>query len=593
MKKRLVQALSWAMNPKGSKIASSHHHDETVYPNHDHIVLAADWLLAAQAGTPDGGYACKYLIYKNRWAKSYIETTGYIIPSMFDVAKAMQNDNYRESALKAGEWLLEKQHQDGAFDGYGDTGKQVFDVGQCLIGLTRLFQETQDERYKTAAVKSADWLVSMQDQDGAWRMRTYAGQARTYYSRVGAALIECGRVLHQEKYVQAGMSNIRWVCGQQNAEGWFSSMEFKAGEKPFLHTMVYVLEGLLMAYRYTQDAFVFERALQFANALKTVNVERDIVLCSQYNDDYTVANGERCVTGLAQWSGVCLEFYGITKDKTFLKQAIKTIYYLKARQFKRGKNLQGGFPGSVPFYGKYSPAALPNWNNKFFIDAMLQYQQHAVSMDEEHETWVNACFALQSHHVSLGLVPVDYKCLGHVEPVLSALEDGQTVLDLGCGKGKHLSYLREKYPRLTFVGVDPSFADRDANIVNGSVRQIPLQDQSVDVIMCMEVLQHVRNLEPVFEEIKRVLKPGATFIVSDRNPRSLLGFLKKRLERMGKWMYPSDSPFAEKWYSKVEWQTLLNDAGFDVKQIANVNRPKDKIPGLNRYFVIYGVRAQL
>ena len=52
----------------------------------EHLRGAADWLLRAQAATPDDGVAHSYDIRKRKWLASYPETTGYIIPTLYDYA---------------------------------------------------------------------------------------------------------------------------------------------------------------------------------------------------------------------------------------------------------------------------------------------------------------------------------------------------------------------------------------------------------------------------------------------------------------------------------------------------------------------------
>ena len=53
----------------------------------EHLRAAAEWLLRAQAATPDDGVAHSYDVRAGKWLASYPETTGYIIPTLYDYAR--------------------------------------------------------------------------------------------------------------------------------------------------------------------------------------------------------------------------------------------------------------------------------------------------------------------------------------------------------------------------------------------------------------------------------------------------------------------------------------------------------------------------
>ena len=109
----------------------------------------------------DGGYSRKFSFIKGR-DESYIETTGYIVPTLLE----LQDKKYINSALKAGEWLLKIQNRDGSFSEIDNNQPFVFDTGQVLLGLNALFEFTNDERYKSAIEKASNWLIEVQEDDG-------------------------------------------------------------------------------------------------------------------------------------------------------------------------------------------------------------------------------------------------------------------------------------------------------------------------------------------------------------------------------------------------------------------------------------------
>jgi hypothetical protein len=62
------------------------------------------WLARAQDATPDNGVAQAYFFREKRWASSYPETTGYIIPTFFEYARLTGKSEFTERALRMADW---------------------------------------------------------------------------------------------------------------------------------------------------------------------------------------------------------------------------------------------------------------------------------------------------------------------------------------------------------------------------------------------------------------------------------------------------------------------------------------------------------
>ncbi len=107
---------------------------------------------------------------------------------------------------------------------------------------------------------------------------------------------------------------------------------------------------------------------------------------------------------------------------------------------------------------------------------------------------------------------------------------GKTVLDLGCAGGFMAEAIARKGGRVT--GIDPAqdaieaakhhAADSDLDITYdvGVGEEMPYPDDSFDIVVCVDVLEHVRDLTQVLAEVARVLKPGGKFLYDtiNRNP---------------------------------------------------------------------------
>lgn len=91
-------------------------------------------------------------------------------------------------------------------------------------------------------------------------------------------------------------------------------------------------------------------------------------------------------------------------------------------------------------------------------------------------------------------------------------------LDLGCGVGSNFELLK-KYS-INCVGLDISaealgYAKRYPynSLVQASAEHMPLPDNSVDLVVCADVLEHVDD-EKTLDEIHRVLAPGGVVCIT-------------------------------------------------------------------------------
>ncbi|MDQ7797854.1 MAG: class I SAM-dependent methyltransferase [Candidatus Edwardsbacteria bacterium] len=96
-----------------------------------------------------------------------------------------------------------------------------------------------------------------------------------------------------------------------------------------------------------------------------------------------------------------------------------------------------------------------------------------------------------------------------------------TVIDLGCGRGETEVILKKINPSITWIGIDvkdsPEVRERynkSNNLITYDGISIPINGNSVDVIYCRQVFEHVEYPHELIKEIIRVLKPGGHIIGS-------------------------------------------------------------------------------
>jgi uncharacterized protein YyaL (SSP411 family) len=345
--------------------------------NLEHLQAAMGWLCMAQDRTPDGGVSAFYDLAKGVWAPSYPETTGYIIPTFLDYAAYTGQDDYRTRAVRMADWLLTLQMDTGAFPMgplWDDLDRQplVFDTGQILHGLLRIWQETDSLCYLEAARRAGDWLVEIQETDGSWPRFTFLGHVYTHHARVAWALLKLAQASADERYRRAGLRNLGWTWAQQTTNGWFNNAAFAPDEEPLTHTLGYTIRSLLESGLLLSDERMIAAARSAADALVD-RLAQVGYLQGTYDSSWHSSARWSCLTGDVQMAIVWLKLYQYTKDKRYIKAAIKVNRYVKSKQRRgrRASGINGGIAGSFPVDGEYHPYLHVNWAAKFLVDSLL------------------------------------------------------------------------------------------------------------------------------------------------------------------------------------------------------------------------------
>ena len=141
---------------------------------------------------------------------------------------------------------------------------------------------------------------------------------------------------------------------------------------------------------------------------------------------------------------------------------------------------------------------------------------------------------------------------------------GRRVLDLGCRDGALSSVYaegnslvgvdadREALAEAEKLGIETRWADLD--------EPLPFEDASFDVAVAGELLEHLRDPQRVVGEVRRVLRPGGTFVASVPNAYRVKNRIRFLLGRK-----PEDDPTHLQMFSAGEVRSLL--AGFDEPQL--------------------------
>lgn len=136
------------------------------------------------------------------------------------------------------------------------------------------------------------------------------------------------------------------------------------------------------------------------------------------------------------------------------------------------------------------------------------------------------------------IYPAAVKILDHVAPILDG-RDEMHVLDVGSGTGALAIATLERWPRHRVTGIDPSggmlevargladerLAEHVARRFRAEVAaadRLPFDDASFDAAVSSFVLQLVEDRPAALREVRRVVRPGATFawVAWERNDRA-------------------------------------------------------------------------
>lgn len=102
---------------------------------------------------------------------------------------------------------------------------------------------------------------------------------------------------------------------------------------------------------------------------------------------------------------------------------------------------------------------------------------------------------------------------GFASALASLLPDKvNRALDVGCGEGHHMRSLEESHPEAALTGIDIADAtwlalwhrEQEGSVSTADATALPFADGSFDLVLALEVLEHVEQPREVLAEIARV-----------------------------------------------------------------------------------------
>jgi len=144
-----------------------------------------------------------------------------------------------------------------------------------------------------------------------------------------------------------------------------------------------------------------------------------------------------------------------------------------------------------------------------------------------------------------------------VRELLSAFSKdvgNQRLLDVGCGTGFILDLAHDLFQQIEGIDLTPemlAYVTPRGNLALtlGQAEHLPFLPSSFNVVTCYSVLHHIEDLQCVFSEVRRVLKPGGVFYADESPSQHYRELLLQNVAR-----------FEEHPYLNVELRTLVHDA---------------------------------
>ncbi len=149
----------------------------------------------------------------------------------------------------------------------------------------------------------------------------------------------------------------------------------------------------------------------------------------------------------------------------------------------------------------------------------------------------------------------------------AGLPERGVLLDAGCGSGQTMEWFRTGWPGWRTIGLDLAMDGLRAartvaanRVAGGSVLALPIPDQSVDVVITLDVLQHLPlqgGTGAALADFHRVLRPG--------------GWLLIRTNAQAWPRIPDDPEYSFHKFRARELRDMLTAAGVRVSRLGRVN----------------------
>jgi malonyl-CoA O-methyltransferase len=438
---------------------------------------------------------------------AYPEVTGYLIPSLIEWG---EHDLARDWA----QWLLAIQRPDGAWNGPSCDQAYTFDTGQILKGLLAI--QPRLPQVEPAIRAACDWLLTQVQPDGSmttpdkshWRLPNGRVIPEAIHLYCLAPWIEAGKRLDRPD----------WIAAARRVHAFYSA------DPAWLH-----FDTLAHFHAYIAEALCDLNDLESARSAMQPVLKR------------LKPSGHLPAYADCRWTcSPALFQYAVTLYKLGEFEPAQRIFNYAAQL----QNETGGFFGSHGRGAHYFPAQEISWAVKYMLDALAWKIRSSFDA-----TAFKFPDAIEADDARLKLVLDEF---ARARPARA--------IDFGCGHGRFLRRLQQAAPQTAFFGLDVSQAMLEhlpagVTPVRSGLLDIPFPDGSFDFGFCVEALEHAVAIEQALREMLRVIAPGGTLLIIDKNQQ------RQGALAIEAW---------EKWFDLGHVQRSLEQFGCIVQSIADI-----------------------
>ncbi len=481
------------------------------------------------------GQGVRVLVDGRREMPPYPEVSGYLIPTLLRWGE-------RTLALQYARWLIGLQRPDGGWCDAHGKAPYVFGSGQILKGLLAVVELQPDA--EKAILRGCDWLLTHITPEGRMTSPTRemwdesTGVTDLIHLYCLEPLRLAARRFQRPQYEEAAQKVLAYYLREHRDK----LLDFHA----LSHFYAYMLEGLVdMGETDTARA-----AMRQVAALQKQDGS-----IPAYKDVSWV-----CSVGLLQFAVIWYKLGDLERADRALNCVVKK------------QHAGGGFHGSWGSGANYCKKQEISWACKYFLDALYWKQQ--VHFEHARERGRAAVMAPAAGDT---LRETD----GRVQGALHAITDAApaSLLEMGCGQGRITRFIRQRFPKLRICGldIDPRNLDElppDIERTCGGMLATPFPDASFDFVLYVESLLHAVDVENALREAARLLAPGGTLLVVDKDIRTRV--------RM-------PIPPWEQWFHPEELAATALHTGFTAVRVQS-NIPYDHRDGSDGLFFALAAR---
>ena len=152
------------------------------------------------------------------------------------------------------------------------------------------------------------------------------------------------------------------------------------------------------------------------------------------------------------------------------------------------------------------------------MDCRMSSDNH-IDNSADERTWK---YAIETGRINLGNLQVNIDFLKQTDLVYT----NRKMLELGCGTGNLASFLYEKGVSVIASDIAQTAIDHARKLHPGiefqvhSAEELPYSDQSFDIVLSFDVLEHLPRVNQHLSEVRRVLKPEGYYLFQTPNKLS-------------------------------------------------------------------------